>query len=163
MNDFLEKALLDTNVKAFLKMLRRSEGTSAPDGYNYIFGSSPANKIRNTDLSKHPKIRKSFKNSKGVALTTDAAGAYQFLGSTWDDLAKKLHLTDFSIHSQDIAALQLLSERNCVKLIMDGKFTEAVNKARTIWASLPGAGYNQPEHSMDLVTSWYKIEGGSIS
>jgi len=154
---FCQQAVQNANVKAFLAMIRKSEGTDAPDGYNYIFGSSPSNDTRFTDFSRHPNIRVPFRDT-----VSTAAGAYQILIGTWTTLQSVLGLPDFSPESQDIACVELLSERNCVARLMGGDFTFALQKSCNIWASLPGNNYGQPMHSVDTVKQWYIDAGGSL-
>lgn len=155
---FLEKAIKNTNVQSFMKTIRQSEGTDAPDGYNYIFGSSPRNTTRFNDFSVHPNVKVPF----GKQFST-AAGAYQILWPTWKDIQDKLHLQDFSPHSQDITCVELLSEMNCLQKLMDGDFNYALKQSASIWASLPGNDYGQPNHSVVTVTQWYKDNGGNIA
>lgn len=157
-NPFLEKALSNANVKAFLLTIRKSEGTDARDGYNYIFGSNPHNDKRFAGYRQHPNIRVPY----GKTFST-AAGAYQILFGTWIELQNKLRLPDFCPHSQDLACIGLLSQRNCLQRLLDGDFSFALHQAATIWASLPGNTYGQPEHDVPTVQQWYKEAGGSVS
>lgn len=99
----------------------------------------------------------------GHGLKSTAAGRYQFLARTWDALAKKLHLTDFSPRSQDAAAEELIREKHALVDVADGRFCRAIRKCAPIWASLPGAGYNQPEHSLTQLKSWYIAAGGQVA
>lgn len=155
---FLEQALLNTNVQAFMKTIRQSEGTDAPDGYTYLFGSSSRNSIRFNSFATHPHIEEPFGKQ-----FSSAAGAYQIMYPTWQDIEQKLSLPDFSPHSQDIACLELLSEKDCVQKLMDGDFSYVLTQAASIWASLPGNTYGQPEHSVATVTQWYIDNGGAIA
>ena len=59
-----------------------------------------------TDYSQHPNVRVGIPDT---GLTSDAAGKYQFLSSTWRPIAAKLGLKDFSPESQDRAAAYLAS------------------------------------------------------
>lgn len=156
MKEFLINALQTDNVRAFLMMIRHSEGTAADDGYNYIFGSSPENKTRFNDFSKHPDIHVQYGNTFSTA-----AGAYQILFHTWETIAGKYSLPDFSPENQDIAAAELISERNVLQKLMDGNFNEALTACSSIWASLPGNSYGQPEHSIDQCLQWYTGNGGT--
>ena len=155
---FLKTALLNKNVQAFLLMIRKSEGTDAADGYNYIFGSSPNNDKRFTDFSKHPDIKVPYGNTFSTA-----AGAYQILYPDWRFVQQKYALPDFSPGSQDIAAAELISERNVLQKLMNGDFNTALTECAATWASLPGAPYGQPEHSIATVTDWYQSAGGEIT
>ncbi|MGT2429717.1 hypothetical protein ACU4HD_15135 [Cupriavidus basilensis] len=48
-------------------------------------------------------------------------------------------------------------------LIAAGRFDEAVSWERNIWASLPGAGYGQNEHSLDYLRDVYVKAGGRLA
>lgn len=162
---FLESALLNPNVQAFLTVIRTTEGTNYHDGANFIFGSREDNDLRNPDLSDHPgtKYAKHYTDNAGHNIITTAAGSFQFIQSTWKGLKDKLGLPDFSEHSQQLGAVELLSEKNCLQRIMDGDFNYALKQAATIWASLPGAGANQPERTLADVTHYYEQAGGTIA
>ena len=161
---FLENALNSPNVKAFLHTIRCCEGTSGPEGYNFIFGSTDTNHLRNPDLSRHPgtKYAKHYQDNAGHNIVTTAAGAYQFIESTWNALKIKLSLPDFSPHSQDIGVLELLSEKNCLQRLINGDLQYALQQAATIWASMPGAEDNQPTKTLAQATAFYKEFGGNI-
>jgi len=155
---FLQMALESDNVKAFLQTIRHSEGTAANDGYNYIFGSSPANNKRFTDFSEHPNIHVPFGKT-----TSSAAGAYQILFGTWEQIRDKYKLSDFSPEIQDIAAVEILSQRNCLQAIIDGKFEHVLRQCGPIWASFPDNNYNQHPHSREQEREWYIAAGGKIN
>lgn len=122
------------NIRAFLDMLAVSEGTygHGNSGYNVLVGGELFH-----GYSRHPHILVNL----GHGLKSTAAGRYQFLARTWDALAKKLHLPDFSPRSQDSAAEELIREKRALADVADGRFARAVHKCAPIWASLPGAGY----------------------
>lgn len=141
------------NVKAFLMMIRQCEGTSGPNGYRTMFGGKLA-----PDLSKHPNVCVPYKNT-----CSTAAGAYQFLYRTWQTLSLRLGLKDFSAASQDLAALELIREKGALNNIINGNIEIAIKKVAKIWASLPGAGYGQPEKSITQCLSYYKAAGGNIN
>lgn len=157
--DFLKKSLENKNVKAFLKTIRRCEGTDAQDGYAYLFGSSVLNNKRIKDFTEHPNKAEKF----GSSNSSTAAGAYQILFKVWRPIQVKYNLPDFSPASQDLACVELISERNVLQKLMDGKLSEVLNACSPVWASLPGAGYGQPEKKLSTVIGWYKNEGGIIT
>lgn len=136
----LERHLQNSNVQKMLDLIAHSEGVK--HGYHTMFGNT-----RLTDLSKHPGVSKGFKQTDGKANTTTAAGRYQFLKGTWDNLASKYGLTDFSEKSQDIAALALIAEKGQLQNVINGNLREAVSKLGGVWASLPSSTYKQPKHS----------------
>lgn len=147
----------NANVGAFLDMIAYAEGTAGPDGYRTMFG------YRYFDsFADHPRQVFSFVNSKGQQLKTSAAGRYQFLASTWDELKQKLGLQDFSPASQDAGAIELIRQRGALNDVRAGRIVDAIAKVRTIWASLPGAGYSQPERNISNLIAAYQSAGGAI-
>jgi lysozyme len=139
------------NLAAFLWMIRVCEGTSGPDGYKTMFTGKLF-----TSFADHPRIA-----NKGGGITSTAAGAYQFLSSTWDMCKKALSLPDFSPHNQDLGAIYLLQMQNAVSDIKAGNFTKAISKTNRIWASLPGSPYNQHPKTLPVALALYKQAGGT--
>jgi len=156
------------NRKAFLDMIAHSEGTSTSpatqnDGYDVIVTGADRKPEIFTDYSAHPFAagRKSkVINSKG--LTSNASGRYQFMLRDYKHYKAVLRLPDFGPASQDQWALQLIRERDALKLIDSGQFAAAVKRCSNLWASLPGAGYGQPEHSLDRLQAAYVAAGGVV-
>lgn len=159
----LSLLLTNPNIKAFLEMIRSAEGTNYPNGYKYLFGSSPKRELLFSSYIMHPQKYVAYTDKSGKKIKTSAAGAYQITYTTWKVLKARLSLVDFGPRSQDIAALELIRETGAIPLIEKGKFKEALNKVRRIWASLPASGNNQPEKSLAQVTAWYQKAGGSIA
>jgi lysozyme len=145
------------NTRAFLDMLAYSEGTSGPDGYSTLFGGGLCD-----NLDDHPRLFFSFTNKAGQQLKTSAAGRYQFLSRTWDSLAATLDLQDFGPESQDRAALELIRQRGATADVQAGRIVQACAKCAPIWASLPGAGYNQPERKISQLIAAYGANGGQL-
>lgn len=156
---FLEKAVQHPNCIAFLDMTGKSEGAD----YDSLFGDSPKHPNKFSDFRDHPNVPHKYTNKAGKEIITTAAGRYQFIHSTWVNLKNKLSLPDFGHHSQDIGALELLSEKDVLQKLIDGDFAAALEAGKEIWASLPGANDNQPEHTIADVTNWYQQAGGSIA
>ena len=65
--------------------------------------------------------------------------------------------------SQDAAAIELIREAGALGDVRAGRFDEAVAKVRGIWASLPGAGYAQPEKSLESLRLAFLNAGGSLA
>ncbi len=161
----------DPNVNAFLKVIRFSEGTAGPNGYQAIFATRGGPNFFN-DFSDHPRVAKSF-TANGKTLWTSAAGAYQFMAvsdlpsggttrvNTWDRLRAKLSLPDFSPASQDRAAVELISEAGALNDVKAGRFDQAISKCKGIWASLPGATYGQPTQKLADLRNVYQQAGGT--
>lgn len=148
--------IAERNEKAFLDMLAYSEGTMV-NGYYTLFGGG-----RMDSLDDHPAIFFDFQDKSGKWLKTSAAGRYQFLLRTWRELAAKLGLTDFGPANQDRAALELVRQRGALNDVRAGRFTAAVAKCAPIWASLPGAGYNQPERKLTTLVAQFRAAGGTL-
>lgn len=157
------------NVQAFLMMIRKCEGTSGNDGYRTVFGggliSNLADHPYNTGEWKGKTLSDTMCKNAGLGpgCKSTAAGAYQFIKPTWNGLKLKLALPDFSAASQDQAAIELIRSKNALTDIEFGRVKEAINKVRTIWASLPGAGYGQPEKSLLTAISYYSAAGGQMA
>ncbi len=141
------------NLKAFLTMIQYAEGTYGKGGYNKLYGGGSF-----MDMSKHP-------NSKQTkwGITSTAAGAYQILNKTWNEIQAQLKLPDFSAVSQDRAAIALIKRRKALDDVYAGRFTEAIAKCRKEWASLPGAGYGQNEKNIKNLLAVIKVAGGSMA
>jgi muramidase (phage lysozyme) len=141
------------NERRLLGVIRHAEGTAGADGYSTTFG------YQHFDPSKgHPRR---VVRSGGYA--SDAAGAYQFLSTTWDRAAKGAGVDPrvMSQDNQDRAALWLVRQRGVdpTKPITP----EAIAKLSPEWASLPTASgksyYGQPVKAYgDL----QKVYGGSL-
>lgn len=160
---------ISNNLRAFLDMLAWSEGTSTSpatknNGYDVIVTGADKRPEVFTDYSDHPfnKGRSSkVINSKG--LTSNASGRYQFMLRDWSHYKCLLNLPDFGPDSQDKWAIQLIKERRALADIEAGNIAKAINNCRNIWASLPGAGYGQPEHKIERLLQQYRKAGGFLS
>ena len=112
------------------RLIRTGEGTSGESGYNTMFTGSQF-----SDTSKHPR-----QINRSGDLASDAAGAYQFLSTTWDGAKNALGLTDFSPASQEKAGKYLAQQRG---LATDTVFTDKqsflkeLDKIAPEWASMP--------------------------
>jgi len=136
-----------------------AEGTilGGKPGYNVMFGGG-----RFKDFSKHPD--KVIRSSSGLA--SAAAGAYQFMPGTWQNVQQSLGLSDFGPQSQDIGMLKLARDR----LLPLGGLS-AITKANTLtpeiqaalapeWASFPTATgssyYGQPVKKAQEIQQFFE-------
>ena len=116
--------------RALLNTIRYAEGTwlgGSDDGYRVLYGGD-----RFGDLSRHPDtvVRRGYASA--------AAGAYQFLPTTWDMAAERLGLRDFGPASQDQAALHLIQQRGALgRFDRQGLTPEVLARLAPEWASLP--------------------------
>ncbi|MAO19105.1 MAG: hypothetical protein CMJ25_00010 [Phycisphaerae bacterium] len=112
------------------RLIRAGEGTSGENGYNTMFTGSQF-----TDTSKHPR-----QINRSGDRASDAAGAYQFLSTTWDGAKNALGLTDFSPASQEKAGKYLAQQRglNTDTVFTDKEsFLKELDKIAPEWASMP--------------------------
>jgi muramidase (phage lysozyme) len=166
----LTQAVADGNVAAGLATLRYAEGTSGDNGYRTLFGGGLFD-----SFDDHPRIARQFTDQAGKKWWTSAAGAYQIMAvsplpiggstkvDTWDRVRSKLQLVDFSPASQDLAAIELIRQRGALGDLMAGNVAEFVRKCAPEWASLPGAGYAQPERALSDLVAVYVGAGGITS
>ena len=138
------------NVKAFLDTIAWAEGTARPDGYRLLFTGA-----KFSSLADHPReIRCELSGTQRRC--SSAAGRYQFLETTWDEVALELGLTDFSPFSQDLAAIELIKRNGALVDVELRRFESAIGKLAPIWASLPGNGYGQPQKSTKELKAVYQ-------
>lgn len=152
------------NLSAFLDMIGASEGAS----YNTLFGGGTF-----SDYSTHPALAgwpglqlsdaQCAGAGFGPGCVSTAAGKYQINRPTWRTVQAALSLPDFSPASQDRAAQYLLQVNGALDLVTAGRFTDAVNAVRKVWASLPGAGYGQHENALAQLEQVYVNAGGTVS
>jgi muramidase (phage lysozyme) len=145
------------NERAFLDMIAYAEGTNGPNGYRTLFGGGLFD-----SMADHPRVYKPFTNGRGETLRSSAAGRYQFLVKTWDTLRGRLDLPDFGPASQDSAALELIRERGALNDVRAGRTSAAIAKIAPIWASMPGAGYAQPEKKITALLAQFRAAGGNL-
>jgi muramidase (phage lysozyme) len=149
-------------------MIAFSEGTSTSpitvlNGYDVIVTGVDGPEIF-TDFSAHPFARgrrPKVINSHGLLST--ASGRYQFMLHDWGYYKMMLGLKDFGPESQDRWALQLIRERGALPLIDAGNIVRAIERCRNLWASLPGAGYGQPERDPAPLLEAYVDAGGVLA
>lgn len=134
---------LAPEAKAFLTGV---SGAESP-GYNVRYGGSTFD-----GYGDHPRTDVPIMTGPMKGQTSSAAGRYQFLGSTWDNVKAKYGLPDFSPASQDLGAWQLARDTYQAKtgrdLAADMKSQDPqvrggiTNALAGVWPSLPGG--NQP-------------------
>lgn len=147
--DELATYLANPNVQKMLRVIGQAEGTvnsKYADPYRVGFGGRAID-----SLDAHPNILADFTQTDGTKNKTSAAGAYQFLKSTWDEEANELGLKDFSPRSQDLAAINRLRKRGALDDVLNGRMDVAVSKLGNEWASLPSSPYAQPKRSQGFI------------
>jgi len=115
------------NLQAFLRVIRYAEGTASEDGYQVEFTGT-----RFYNFADHPRrVRCSGR------LCSSAAGAYQFLETTWDDVAQSIGARDFSPEWQDLGAIELIRREGAIADVEAGRIERAIAKTANVWASFP--------------------------
>lgn len=147
-------SVTNPNAKALLNAIADAEGTSQypEQGYRTMFTGKQF-----SGEWKHPK---KIQSSSGYS--SDAAGRYQFLSTTW----KEMGMPDFSPANQDQAALKLLSQSGVN--ISDGLSEQEIYKVGQKWASVEGGptatkggSYgSQAKYSATQFMQMYKGYGG---
>jgi muramidase (phage lysozyme) len=141
--------------RAMLDAIAFAEGTrdQPNNGYKTLFGFGQFN-----DYSKHPDT---VVRSGGYA--SAAAGRYQFMPGTFNRLAKKLGLKDFSPESQDKAAIELARELGITQNILskEGMSARVADILGNQWASFPGSPFGQPTKPLSSIQKAYQKSLGS--
>jgi len=164
---------MNVNRTAFLAMIARAEGTSTSpattfQGYDIVVTGADGKPEIFDDFSTHPFARgraaKLIRPARpgAKALYSTASGRYQCLLSNWTHYSALLELPDFGPESQDAIAIQQITEFGALGYIDNGQFEVAVLRVSPLWASLPRAGYGQPEHTLAQVQQWYCAAGGTV-
>lgn len=149
-----KKYKITTRRRALLNTIRFAEGTwkgGDPVGYKTLYGGQIFK-----DLSRHPNrtIIKTY--------TSAAAGAYQFIPSTWIAIADELKLPNFEPEHQDQAAIHLVNKRGVLNEIDRKGLTKfAISELSNDWASFPNpygkSNYGQPTKKVADLTNFYKV------
>lgn len=138
--------------RALLNTIRYAEGTwknGRDQGYTTLYGGGQF-----ADLSRHPErvIVKRYASA--------AAGAYQFLPSTWKQVAQELNLSSFQPKHQDQAALRLIERRGALQEVdRHGLTKTAMHRLAPEWASFPthagSSAYGQPVKTHAELAKFY--------
>lgn len=167
-----EQAMHDTNTAAFLALIEYAEGTARDrrDPYRTCYG------YRHTiaSFADHPAVTGEWRGERlpdaacigagyKAGCVSTAAGRYQIIKPTWLAAKRALSLPDFSPPSQDRAAVYLIRQRGAMDHVRAGRIEEAVRLCRAEWASLPGAGYGQPERKLAALLDAYAGAGGTLA
>jgi muramidase (phage lysozyme) len=150
------------NCAAWIATIGQAEGADYSTCYGYSMTIA--------DFSDHPanlgwpgvKLSDTMcKNAGfGPGCVSTAAGKGQITKGTWNRVAAKLGLNDFSPASQDAAILQLTAERGALEAVKAGDIATAAQRCRNEWASLPGNYAGQGQRSAAQLAQWFAAAGG---
>lgn len=128
---------LSPEARALLDAIAGSESAGR---YDVMYGGG-----RFDPALGHPHQAVPITTGPNKGKTSSAAGRYQFLGSTWDDVAAQHGLSDFSPQSQDLGAWFLAADeykrdtgRDLQADLAAGRSNDVARSLSDIWTSLPG-------------------------
>ena len=138
---------LSPQTRALLRTVRFAEGTAGPNGYRTMFTGKTF-----SDLSRHPRIV-----NRGGGHASDAAGAYQFLSTTWDGVGGGAMTPE----RQDMAAVELIRRRGVDPSLPGGFSRQVIDRLAPEWASFPTlrtgtSYYGQGGKSFAELEAYYK-------
>ena len=145
---------ISPNARRWLNLISYAEGTWGGRGprYDITFGYTPI-----TNLSQHPN-----RVVRSGRYASAAAGAYQFMPSTWQRAAAAAKVRDFGPQSQDLAALQLMRWRG-VDPDKSAITPENIARLSGEWAAFPtmkgASAYNQPNKSFQQLLKFAQSQG----
>jgi muramidase (phage lysozyme) len=135
-------------IQAFLETIKMSEGAT----YDTLYGGGKFSG------NQHPN-----KVITKWGISSTAAGAFQFLYTTWLQCQKALDLKDFSPESQRLAAVYLINKRGAIQDIIKGDIKKACEKLSFEWASLPPARYGQNVKPLETIIKYFNQQKNKSS
>ncbi len=128
----ITSAPTDTSPEGIKRWVLQRIASGEAHSYNTIY-TPPGSAHLNTfsSFADHPRVPIPI---PGTDKHSNAAGLYQFLGSTWDQQAKKLGLSSFSPDNQDTAAWDLAQTEYKSKTGRDLAVDAAAGKVQ--WSAL---------------------------
>jgi muramidase (phage lysozyme) len=143
-------AAKEPRLRAFLATIAWAEGTYHSEGWKTIYTNA---KFEGFD--RHPRQIKCG-SIRGKRTCSDAAGAFQFLSTTWGQVAKAKNLPDFSPESQTKGAIELIKRSDALEDVLAGEFNNAACKVGKQWASFPCNGYGQNPKTTRQLRQFYE-------
>lgn len=158
-------------VRALRETIKQAEGTTQrADPYRVCYGYKHT--IQN--MADHPAVTGEWLGERlpdtmcknagfDPGCVSSAAGAYQIIKPTWQRVAKKIGVRDFSPASQDAVCDELIRERGALAKITAGDLTGAVRLIAAEWASLPGNTAGQGKREPAWLQARFTEAGGVLA
>ena len=150
-----ETLLTNPQIQAALAMIQDAEGGQPNETFGHVA-------IANQD---------SFPTGYGA---NTASGAYAIVLKSWGDYGRFLDgstsnsfsaTADFSLHTQQLVALEMMSYNNAIPDILSGNMTAAISELAgsngQLWAALPGGTATRV--TVDHAISVFTANGGVVS
>jgi lysozyme len=153
---YIEDVRKNRNVVAFLHVIRHREHLPSiahtTEAYTVLCGGG-----RFTSFADHPRPNLPSPCSMG------AAGAYQIIIGTWDELVREAGLEDFSPVNQERGAVYRIAYRGALNDVIAGNLQEAIRKCRNEWTSLPGANEQGSGYTYAVAREVFAQYGGVLA
>ncbi len=146
----LRALLSNGNVAAFLRVIREGESRQTDDAYTLLNGGGYF-----MGLLHHPYAGQKTPPAK-------AAGAYQFIASTWGEVSRQYGIPGFGPREQDMGAVARIIYRGALDDVLAGRLEHAIAKCKQEWTSLPGAAENT-HYTLDKARTVYLQYGGTLA
>lgn len=141
------QAYVEKNTNAMLSLIGNTEGTGSC--YNFMVGHKTF-----ASFAEHPNLAQPFGSQKSTA-----AGRYQFLYGTWQEVSRANGFSTFAPVNQDVAATYYMDSKGFAtpsKFLSKFDFEEVMDSLSYSWASLPPGRYGQPSKTMEQAWTIYQ-------
>lgn len=146
------------NVEAIFRVIRQGESSQFDEAFFVRWGGTGQPPKRFTDTSDHPRILEPGPNGP-----SSAAGFAQITMTTFDDVAPRIGVKDFSPESQCLITIALIIIEGAMEDLLAGRLRETLAKCAGRWASFPDSLSGQPTRKYEELERVYLKYGGSLS
>ena len=153
----IRTALAQANVQAFSRLIREKEANQNDTAYTLLNGGA--------HFPAPPWVHPYHGRTTTEVGHSTAAGAGQFLGTTWGRLTDMYpeDCFDFSPPCQEFGIVALIAGRGALQDVLNGNILAAIIKCRQEWTSLPGASESRSSWTMEKALACYQGYGGTVT